>query len=138
MKIRPFRTEDEAEVVQLWRDCRLVVPQNDPHKDILRKLALQPDLFLVGVIGKKIVASVMAGYDGHRGWLNYLAVAPDRQRAGLGRQMLSEAERRLRALGCPKINLMVRRSNAGVLAFYGKLGFCEDDVVSLGKRLEKD
>jgi len=80
----------------------------------------------------------MAGYEGHRGWLNYLAVAPHEQRGGLGRQMVAEAEKRLRALGCPKINLQVRRSNAGVMEFYRKIGFSEDDVASMGKRLETD
>ncbi len=138
MEIRSFRPEDESAVVQLWRDCGLVVSHNDPHKDIRRKVASQPDLFLVGMDGGRIVASVMTGYEGHRGWLNYLAVAPDHQRGGIGRQMVAEAEARLRSLGCPKINLMVRRSNAGVIAFYRKLGFSEDDVVSMGKRLEKD
>ena len=138
MEIRSFQKEDEAAVIQLWRDCGLVVSHNDPHKDIRRKFASQPDLFLVGMNSGRIVATVMAGYEGHRGWLNYLAVAPAQQRVGLGRQMVAEAERLLRALGCPKINLMIRRSNAGVIAFYRKLGFAEDDVVSMGKRLEKD
>ena len=138
MEIRPFRDGDEAVVVRLWHDCGLVVPQNDPGKDIRRKLTFQPDLFLVGVDGGRLVATVMAGYDGHRGWLNYLAVAPDRQRTGLGRQMVEEAEKLLRGLGCPKINLQVRRSNAGVSEFYQKLGFSEDAVIGMGKRLEKD
>lgn len=138
MTIRPFQIEDEAAVVQLWQDCDLVRPVNDPHKDIRRKVSAQPHLFLVGTKGTRIVATVMAGYDGHRGWLNYLAVAPDRQRSGLGRQMVAEAEKRLRTLGCSKINLQVRRSNAGVMEFYSKIGFSEDDVASMGKRLEKD
>jgi len=125
-------------VVQLWRDCNLVVPHNDPHKDIQRKRAVQADLFLVGLEDSRIVATIMAGYEGHRGWINYLAVAPERQRAGLGRQMVTEAERRLHRLGCPKINLQIRRTNAGVIAFYRQLGYAEDDVVSMGKRLEKD
>ncbi len=80
----------------------------------------------------------MAGYDGHRGWINYLAVAPDRRDAGAGRALMAEAERRLRALGCPKINLQVRGSNTDVLAFYEHLGFVVDDAVSLGKRLEHE
>jgi ribosomal protein S18 acetylase RimI-like enzyme len=138
METRPFQNSDETAVVQLWRDCNLVVSHNDPRKDIKRKLAIQPDLFLVGVNGGQIVATVMAGYEGHRGWLNYLAVAPALQRSGLGRQMIAEAEKRLRALGCPKINLQVRRSNAGVMEFYKTLGFAEDDVASMGKRLEED
>lgn len=138
MEIRRYRSEDESAVVQLWRACDLVVPYNDPYKDIQRKMAFQADLFLVGVEGTRIVASVMAGYEGHRGWMNYLAVAPDRQRAGLGRQMVAEAEQRLRRLGCPKINLQVRKSNASVMQFYRALGFGEDDVASMGKRLETD
>ena len=138
MEIRPFRYTDERMVVQLWRDCGLMVSHNDPHKDIKRKLAIQSDLFLVGIHDDQLVATVMAGYEGHRGWLNYLAVAPNLQRSGLGRQMVAEAEKRLSALGCPKINLQVRRSNAGVMAFYKTLGFAEDDVASMGKRLEKD
>jgi len=138
MKIRPFQIEDEAAVVQLWQDCGLVRPVNDPRKDIRRKVCTQPDLFLVGTNGTRIVATVMAGYEGHRGWLNYLAVAPDQQRGGLGRLMVAEAEKRLRALGCPKINLQVRRANAGVMEFYRKIGFSEDDVASMGKRLETD
>jgi len=138
MTIRPFQTGDETAVVQLWQDCGLVRSVNDPHKDIRRKMSAQPDLFLVGTIGTRIVATVMAGYEGHRGWLNYLAVAPNQQRGGLGRQMVAEAEKRLRALGCPKINLQVRRSNAGVMEFYRRIGFSEDDVASMGKRLETD
>jgi ribosomal protein S18 acetylase RimI-like enzyme len=138
IEIRSFKKTDEAEVVQLWRDCGLVVSHNDPQKDIRRKIGSQPDLFLVGLNEGRIVATVMAGYEGHRGWLNYLAVAPSKQRGGIGRQMVAEAENRLRALGCPKINLLIRSSNAGVIAFYRKLGFAEDEVVSMGKRLEKD
>jgi ribosomal protein S18 acetylase RimI-like enzyme len=138
MKIRPYRSEDEAAVVRLWRECNLVVPHNDPRKDIRRKQAVQADLFLIGLEDSRIVATIMAGYEGHRGWLNYLAVAPDRQRGGLGRQMVAEAESRLRRMGCPKINLQVRRTNKGVIEFYRRLGFAEDDVASMGKRLEKD
>lgn len=138
LEFRPFRPGDEDAVVRLWRDCNLVFPQNDPHKDIRRKLAFQPDLFLVGELRGRIAATVMIGYDGHRGWLNYLAVAPDAQGAGLGRQLVAEAEKRLRALGCPKLNLMVRHSNTRVLGFYRKLGFSEDDAISMGKRLEPD
>lgn len=138
MDIRPYRNEDEDAVVQLWKQCGLVVAHNNPHKDIRRKLAAQPELFLVGTDQDRIVATVMAGYEGHRGWLNYLAVDPSCQRSGLGRRMVDAAEKRLRALGCPKINLQVRRSNASVMEFYRRIGFVEDDVASMGKRLEKD
>jgi len=124
--------------VALWRLCDLIRPWNDPHKDIARKLRVRPDLFLVGVLDDRIVASVMAGYEGHRGWLNYLAVAPELQRRGLARAIVTEAERLLREAGCPKINLQVRTSNKGVIEFYRRLGYSVDDVVSMGKRLERD
>jgi ribosomal protein S18 acetylase RimI-like enzyme len=138
LEIRPYTADDEDVVVQLWTDCDLVVPWNNPRRDIARKLQAQPELFLVGVLGDELVATVMAGYEGHRGWINYLAVHPDHQRRGLGRQIMAEAEARLLAVGCPKINLQVRATNTHVIAFYESLGFTVDDVVSLGKRLIPD
>ena len=138
MDIRTFEIGDTEPVVRLWRECGLVAPQNDPYRDIGRKGAVQPELFLVGCREGRLIATVMAGYDGHRGWINYLAVSPAHRRRGLGRRMVAEAERRLRRLGCPKINLQVRRSNLEVIAFYRRLGFTEDDVVSMGRRLEAD
>ena len=135
LSIRPFAPADEAAVVTLWTECELTRPWNDPRADIRRKLRAQPDLFLVGEQDGQVVATVMAGYDGHRGWINYLAVSPRRRREGLGRRMMEEAQRRLAALGCPKINLQVRTSNKVVIAFYERLGFAVDDVISLGKRL---
>lgn len=136
--IRPFAPDDAAAVIQLWTECGLVVPWNDPMKDIQRKLAVQPEMFLVGCQGERLVAAVMAGYEGHRGWINYLAVQPSQQGHGYGRLMMDAAERVLLAAGCPKINLQVRSSNADVIAFYKRIGFKVDDVVSLGKRLEAD
>lgn len=138
MIIRDYCTADETAVIALWKACGLVRPQNDPHKDIARKLAVNTGPFLVGEKNGRIVASIMIGYDGHRGWINYLAVEPGSQRSGLGRLLMAEAEKRLRAAGCPKINLQVRTTNAAVVAFYRALGFSADDVVSLGKRLEHD
>lgn len=138
MEIRAYQPDDEEAVISLWRSCDLVRPWNDPHKDILRKLEVRPDLFLVGVLDGRIVACVMAGYEGHRGWLNYLAVAPEYQRRGRARAIVDEAERLLRATGCPKINLQIRTSNRGVIEFYRRLGYSVDDVVSMGKRLEND
>lgn len=138
MEIRPFRLDDEASVIALWRRCGLIRPWNDPAKDIRRKLQVRPDLFLVGVLDGGVVASVMAGYEGHRGWINYLAVDPDHQSKGLGRAIMVHAEQLLRAVGCPKINLQVRSSNRSVIEFYKHLGYDVDDVVSMGKRLEND
>lgn len=138
LAIRSFEPRDSDGLVELWRCCGLARPTNDPLKDIARKQKVRGDLFLVGLLDEKVVASVMIGYEGHRGWINYLAVAPSHQKKGYGRKMMEEAERLLRAEGCPKINLQVRTSNAEVLAFYAGIGFVRDDVVSLGKRLEDD
>jgi ribosomal protein S18 acetylase RimI-like enzyme len=138
MKIRSFKLKDENSVVQLWHDCGLVVPWNDPRRDIQRKLKTQPEMFLVASSNGQIIATVMAGYDGHRGWIYYLAVHPEYRRNGLGKRMLAEAESRLRAAGCPKINLQVRSTNTKVIAFYKRCGFKEDPVMSLSKRLEID
>lgn len=136
--IRPYALQDEDAVVGLWRDCGLTRSWNDPHKDIARKLTVQSEWFLVGEADGRVVASVMAGYDGHRGWVNYLSVAPAYQNRGYGKALMEEVETRLKAFGCPKINLMVRPDNAAVVEFYQELGFTQDHVVSLGKRLIPD
>ena len=117
MLVRPFRQEDGPQVIELWRRCGLVRPANDPGRDIARKLAHSPELFLVGTINAEVVATAMAGYDGHRGWINYLAVASDRQHAGLGTWIMAAAEQLLRELGCPKINVQVRTTDAYVREF---------------------
>jgi ribosomal protein S18 acetylase RimI-like enzyme len=138
LKIRTFHPDDEAAVIALWHDSDLTRPWNDPAKDIARKVAVADDLFLVGTVDDVIVATVMAGYEGHRGWINYLAVHPNQQRQGLGRELMAAAESRLLARRCPKINLQVRASNAKAVAFYERLGYTTDDVVSLGKRIAMD
>lgn len=138
MRIRPFAPTDEAAVVALWQACGLTRPWNDPHRDIARKLTEQPDLFLVGTVDGAVMASVMAGYDGHRGWVYYLAVAAAHRGAGHGRTLMREVERLLEARGCPKINLLVRTTNTGVLDFYHSLGYAADDAVPLGRRLIPD
>jgi len=138
MKIRPFAASDELAVIELWRRCGLTRIWNDPSLDIRRKLAVQSELFVVGEKDGKVVASAMAGYDGHRGWVNYLAVDPACRLQGLGRQLMAYLEAGLHALGCPKLNLQVRTGNAEALAFYRSLGYAVDDVVCLGKRLIAD
>lgn len=140
--VRTYVPGDAEAVADLWRACDLVVPWNDPAEDLALKHAFQPDLLFVGLEDDRdescdrILATVMAGYDGHRGWINYLAVDPEHRREGLGRQMMEVAERALRDLGCPKINLQVREGNTDVLAFYERIGFHLDPTVSLGKRLD--
>ena len=136
--IRPYQTQDEAAILELWLQCNLVVPQNNPRRDIQRKLQVNPEWFLVGVLGGHIVATCMAGYEGHRGWINYLAVSPKYRRQGIGMSIMEEAENRLRFGGCPKINLQVRETNQEVIRFYAKIGYTKDPVVSMGKRLDHD
>ena len=138
MKVRPYDPRDRDEVVDLWIRCGLMVPSNNPDRDIARKLADSPDLFLVGEVDGRVVAAVMAGYDGHRGWLNYLAVDPDLQRSGIGRRIVSRAEDLLKEQGCPKVNLQVRSTNTEVIAFYEALGYGIEERVSMGKRLIED
>jgi ribosomal protein S18 acetylase RimI-like enzyme len=122
----------------LWVECGLVVPQNNPKRDIERKLKINPELFLVGILENKLVASCMAGYEGHRGWINYLAVSPNYRRRGFATDMMKATEYKLRELGCPKINLQIRVSNQEIIKFYESIGFSDDHVLSMGKRLEQD
>ena len=136
--IRPFKEVDEEALVSLWNMCKLTVPWNDPYKDIARKIKVQAELLLVGQLEDKLIASVMAGYDGHRGWINYFAVHPEFQAMGYGKQLMDNAENRLRKLGCPKINLQIREWNDRVLSFYQKIGFVEEKRIIMGKRLEVD
>lgn len=136
--IRSFDRADTEQVVDLWRRCGLTRPWNDPHRDIERKLAVQPELFLVLDRDGAVVATAMAGYDGHRGWVYYLAVDPGLQGAGLGRTMMAEVEQRLTALGCPKVNVQVRGGNEVAGGFYDRLGYRPDGATGLGKRLIPD
>jgi ribosomal protein S18 acetylase RimI-like enzyme len=138
LTIRTFTMADEAAVVALWRAAGLIRPWNDPHADIARKQAVQPELFLVGEQGGKIIASAMAGYDGHRGSIYYLAVSPDHQRQGHARAIMADVERRLVALGCPKLNLMVRHDNTAAIGFYERIGYEAQAVAILGRRLIVD
>jgi len=138
VSIRPFLEADRGAVVGLWRRCDLTRPWNDPDRDIDRKLLLDDDLLLVAVGAEGVVGTVMVGYEGHRGWVNYLAVDPRRRGAGIGTMLMAGAEDRLRALGCPKVNLQIRRTNLEAADFYRAIGFVDDDVVSMGKRLVED
>ncbi len=138
LQVRTFDEADRHEVVALWQACDLLRPWNDPDRDIDRKASHDPDGFLIGEVDGRIVAVAMAGYDGHRGWVNYLAVHPDLRGDGIGRTMMQAAEERLARLGCPKINTQVRGSNEDAIAFYEQVGFSRDDVVSLGRRLVPD
>jgi ribosomal protein S18 acetylase RimI-like enzyme len=138
MKVRSYRPSDESAVVALWKECGLTCPWNDPRKDIARKLGVQPEWFLVGTEGEDIIATVMAGYDGHRGWVNYLAVAPAHRGLGHAKLLMRHVEGLFLTAGVPKINLLVRATNPGVVEFYRRLGYAQDEAICLGKRLIPD
>ncbi|MEO8281076.1 MAG: GNAT family acetyltransferase [Ideonella sp.] len=138
MKIRSFVESDQDAVIRLWQACGLTRPWNDPVADIRRKLQVQRELFVVGVVDGAIVASAMAGYDGHRGWVNYLGVHPEHQRKGYGEAIMRCVEQGLLALGCPKINLQMRSANQLARNFYDAIGYAEDDTICYGKRLIPD
>ena len=136
--VRDFLPEDCDAVIALWKVCGLLRPWNDPRKDIPRKLTDGNRAFWVTTSGDSLIAVVMVGYDGHRGSINYLAVAPEHQRAGIGVRLTRQAEAFLIELGCPKVSFCVRKDNDVVLAFYDGLGYGVDDVHFLGKRLIPD
>lgn len=135
--IRPYQEIDQAAVLALWRRVFPDNPaHNDPLLDIQRKLTVQPECFLVAVNDADLVGTVMAGFDGHRGWVYYVAVHPDRRRLGIGKALMNGAEQALAQLGCGKINLQVRAGNDAVLAFYRSLDYIVEERISLGKRLK--
>jgi ribosomal protein S18 acetylase RimI-like enzyme len=136
--LRQYRPGDREALVWLWSLCGLIRPWNDPYRDIDRKLTWDAPNLVVLEDADELIGSVMVGYEGHRGWVNYLAVHPGHQRRGLGRLLMDEAERRLRELGCAKVNLQIRRSNEAAAEFYRRIGYAVDDVVSMGRRLEDD
>jgi ribosomal protein S18 acetylase RimI-like enzyme len=138
MIIRTYQSKDEKQVIDLWIECGLTVPWNDPKKDIQRKFSDSPDLFFVGEIETEIVASCMAGYDGHRGWIYYLAVKPEYQGKGYAKAILEHSEKALLSIKCPKIELMVRHTNDKVVSFYKHAGYKDDPVIVMSKRLISD
>jgi ribosomal protein S18 acetylase RimI-like enzyme len=136
VEVRAFQGADREGLISLWSACDLLRPWNDPDRDIDRKLAQDPGGLLVLETGGVVIGSVMVGYDGHRGWVNYLAVHPAHRARGLGRLLMAAAEDHLTASGCPKVNLLVRTSNSAALGFYQRLGYVRDDVIAMGKRLD--
>ena len=136
--IRTFQPDDEPDVIDLWRQCGLIVPWNNPETDIQRKLSTSPDLFYVGLLDDELIASCMAGYDGHRGWIYFLAVKSAYQRKGFASILIDYAESELIKLGCPKVELMVRKTNENIISFYQSAGYDIDPVMVLSKRLTDD
>jgi ribosomal protein S18 acetylase RimI-like enzyme len=134
-QITRYSPKNQNAVIALWNACNLIVPQNDPLEDIQKKLAFQPELFFIALLDGQLIGSVMVGYEGHRGWIQYLAVLPAYQKRGYGRKLVNKAIGELRKLDCVKVNLQVRRSNAAVVDFYKHLGFEEEERISMGMRL---
>ena len=138
MKISEFTDNQIDQVIALWEKCGLTRSWNNPEKDIARKNGDQIGKFLIGQIDGVLMASIMIGYDGHRGSINYFAVDPDYARTGYGKILMADAEQFLLSIGCPKINFCVRTDNAKVIKFYQQLGYAIEPVHLLGKRLIKD
>ena len=138
MNIKPYHPDNQQAVINLWQACNLVVAWNDPIKDIQRKMLVDPDLFLIGELSEDIVATVMGGYEGHRGCINYLAVSPEHQRKGYARDMMQQVDALILQTGSPKINLQVRSNNIDVIQFYQAIGYDIENAVGLGKRLIPD
>jgi len=135
--VRPYQPEDESAVVELWQICFPTEPPwNNPADVIRRKLTVQPELFLVSLSDRRLVGTVMAGFDGFRGWVNRMATHPEFRRQGIASRLMSRAEEGLATLGCPKLNIQVRAENASVVKFYQEAGYSIEDRISMGKRLE--
>ena len=138
MQVIDYDHSWQGSVISLWETCELTRPWNNPTEDILRKLTDAMGKFVLLVDGDKLIASMMIGYDGHRGSVNYLAVLPDYQGQGVGRQLMTYCEDYLKHLGCPKINICVRDTNVQVMDFYATLGYKTDPVIVVSKRLLAD
>ncbi|WP_129793316.1 GNAT family acetyltransferase [Sphingosinicella sp. CPCC 101087] len=134
IRVEAYRPEMETQVDALWREA---FPDDPPRNRaavaIPAKLAFQPDLLLVATEDGAVVGTVMAGYDGHRGWLYAVAVRRSHRRRGIGRTLIGEAEERLAKIGCTKINLQVRATNEAVVGFYRDLGYAVEERISMGK-----
>jgi len=136
MDISPLDPSEAPQAAALWAEAGVSHPWNDPYADIAAALACPTSNILTARDNGRIVATAMAGYDGHRGWLYYVAVADSHRGTGCGRAVMSAAEQWLHARGAHVIRLMVRRTNEGALGFYEKLGYEAGDLIVMGKRLE--
>lgn len=135
-RVRPFVEADRADVVSIWSMTFADDPSwNEPNTVINTKLSMQPELFLVYELEGQVVGTVIAGFDGFRGWLHHVAVHPNRQGLGIAQQMIRAAEMGLKSLGCRKVNLQVREGNIGAVERYAKMGFEQENRISMGKRL---
>ena len=136
--ISTFENRYRSQVIDLWNQCNLIKSWNDPNKDINRKLKINDNLFLIVQFNEIIIGSAMGGYDGHRGSVYYLSVDPKYQNKGIGKILMKEIEKRLVAVGCPKINIFIRNSNIEVKEFYQSIDYEKQDSLVYGKRLIPD
>jgi ribosomal protein S18 acetylase RimI-like enzyme len=136
LSIAPIADADIAEVIALWRACDLTRPWNHPAADIALARRGPNSAILIGRDGDAMIASALVGHDGHRGWVYYVAVDPARRGKGFGRAIMNAAEDWLRARGIEKLQLMVRGDNTRVQAFYGSLGYLEQERVLFAKWLD--
>lgn len=128
--------EDCESVVALWHAAGLTRPWNDPRADFALALASPSSTILLKRADSQVVGSVMVGFDGHRGWVYYLATSPDARGHGIGRALMTGAEAWLKARACPKVQLMVRGDNHAARGFYDAIGYDLQDVVTIGRRLD--
>lgn len=135
--IRSYRPEDRESLIRLWSETFPDdPPRNAPERMITNKARVQPHLLLVALLQDQLVGAVMVGFDGTRGWIHHLAVDQRFRLRGIGAALIRAAEDGLRELGCPKVNLQVRATNAGVIRFYEAVGYRVEDRVSMGKVLD--
>jgi ribosomal protein S18 acetylase RimI-like enzyme len=136
-KIRQYiDTTDRIQVVELWRNVfGYETAHNEPNLAISKKIATQDGLFFVAVENTGIAGTIMAGYDGHRGWLYSVAVDPKQRFNGLGSALVHHAEKALAELGCMKVNLQLLDTNEATAAFYKSIGYAVEPRVSMGKLL---
>jgi hypothetical protein len=137
-EIRSYSHADQESVIKLWKTVFPDAPaHNDPDANIRSKLDIQPELFFLAKSDGQIIGTAMSGFDGHRGWVYYVAVHPEYRRRGIGTALMKRVEESLSEIGCPKLNLQIRADNAEVQSFYESLGYRVEDRISMGKRLGK-
>jgi len=137
MNIESLPTDRLDDAIELWRQVGLTRPWNDPRDDLQRALASPSSVVLAGLDGETLISTAMVGYDGHRGWVYYLAVRPGFRGYGHGRAIMNASQAWLAERQVPKLNIMVRGANAAAIGFYEALGYTRDDVMILSRRLHR-
>lgn len=139
IEIRRYQDSDEDAVISLWEEAfPNDPPRNEPLSNIKMKMTYQPYLFFVALLDGELAGTVMAGYEGHRGWVNFMAVSKTFRQCGIGAALMKHAEKELRTIGCIKLNLQIRTGNSEVVEFYEALGYHVEEIISMGKTLVDD